>query len=1455
LYAVCNKPLQPLQPRNDNSCINQQVSTALANAHSDYLEYIEKIKRDYRNAYHTKCLSITPRLMIEAAYNQPQEYHYTLFYYDQSGNLVKTIPPAGVQPLDEGSGSATKMQRVKNYRLADKDYCYEYGDAPAMNGNASITVADNPLIQQNALPFTLEAFVNFNSLSGNQILLTKQSVNPADNRIDGYKVYLNSGRLMVDYAAHGAEQWIQTLSKIVPYRRPAPFNTLPTVNVHTKVEVAVPRNLYRSCTAQITSDINGLLNSGQWVYIAMQNTGDRDNPVSIYINGNLVSSRLITDNFNYTPDTSPALSAADTAAGTMEYSFKYKAVTVPLNVSNNSPANLVIGAAAGGLNGSSKQVRLYNRRLPLTEIRSNAFNTCLVPQSEAGLVLWLPLNKEEIAGISTERINQLNTVNSNTIFSGDFQPVYPKHQLAAHYYYNSLNMVTRQSNPDAGETNFFYDLAGRLLVSQNAEQKTSTRGEANNRYSYTKYDLLGRITEVGEKIGAATMTADLAKTDPLVTGSAINNWLASGTNQQLTQTIYDQPNTTIVTDQSITGNQNTYNTSRKRVLAVLYRNTGNSPADYDNATHYQYDISGNIKRLWQEQKKSVSGAPINLLKDFQYDYDLASGKVNRIIYQKGRGDQFVYKYEYDPDNRLLRAYSGREFNTLQQDAGYRYYLHGPLARMELGDALTSRLVQGCDYAYTLQGWLKGVNGVQLAGVNAPAVVTDMGADGSPLANTGNHAESGQDALAYTLDYCQDDYIPIAGALPPFNINYRHAPTLENDVSGKELFNGNISSTTYSIAHIDNGNARGYSYGYDQLSRLREMRAHDLSAVTSGTNWNNASILEDYKESFSYDANGNIVQLFRNGTGNGNRSLSMDDLGYHYYYYTLSNTRKTYAPGQPLPADAWVLTNQLSHITDAVPAAAYPATAYPAEKDIDDQAVNNYTYDGIGNLVKDNAEGITKIGWTVYGKIRSIEKSDGTSILYDYDAAGNRIQKQVVSGGSKNITSYIRDAQGNTFSVYGWQGQASAIPVAITAGNGLSGQTWDEQHLYGSSRLGMWKPGITVSNNLNGTTDAVQVGSKFFELTNHLGNVLAVISDRKIAVPSAADPSVTDHYAADLVSANDYTPFGMRMVGRTYHVSSSLYRYGFNGKENDNESKGDGNEQDYGMRVYDGRVGRFLSVDPIAMQYPMLTPYQFGSNDPVSGIDQDGLEYSPAGKVGVFAIDQTAVQLYHNNPKVIIQQQEDAPARHLMREMARINSRPPTSISPQWQPTPFEKWRHEINKRTWYDNDGYNEDGTPKPGTRLMNNKTWNSFANNLALPTIEVLSYVGGGEAKALLKGTIAFLEKKEFQALTTEGVINAKMIRFSQDDIGQDFKDGRSVDNLIELLKNGREVKMQPIRIVEKNDMIFTLDNRRLYAYQMADKEIPYVKLEKIPRKELKKFTTQNNGTSVIVRKAISKK
>src|SRR5574343_496521 len=83
---------------------------------------------------------------------------------------------------------------------------------------------------------------------------------------------------------------------------------------------------------------------------------------------------------------------------------------------------------------------------------------------------------------------------------------------------------------------------------------------------------------------------------------------------------------------------------------------------------------------------------------------------------------------------------------------------------------------------------------------------------------------------------------------------------------------------------------------------------------------------------------------------------------------------------------------------------------------------------------------------------------------------------------------------------------------------------------------------------------------------------------------------------------------MLMPGRKY--STDKYRYGFNGKENENDVKGEGNQQDYGMRVYDGRIGKFLSVDAITSDYPELTPYQFSSNSPIFCIDLDGLEGRP-----------------------------------------------------------------------------------------------------------------------------------------------------------------------------------------------------------------------------------------------------
>lgn len=76
-----------------------------------------------------------------------------------------------------------------------------------------------------------------------------------------------------------------------------------------------------------------------------------------------------------------------------------------------------------------------------------------------------------------------------------------------------------------------------------------------------------------------------------------------------------------------------------------------------------------------------------------------------------------------------------------------------------------------------------------------------------------------------------------------------------------------------------------------------------------------------------------------------------------------------------------------------------------------------------------------------------------------------------------------------------------------------------------------------------------------------------------------------------------------MPGRTIIIENN-YRCGFNGKELDKEVI----QYDYGFRIYDPRLGKFKSLDPLQKKYPELTPYQFASNSPIAGIDLDGREF-------------------------------------------------------------------------------------------------------------------------------------------------------------------------------------------------------------------------------------------------------
>lgn len=828
--------------------------------------------------------------------------------------------------------------------------------------------------------------------------------------------------------------------------------------------------------------------------------------------------------------------------------------------------------------------------------------------------------------------------------------------LATNYRYNTLNQVIAQKTPDAGISNFYYDRLGRLVLSQNAQQKLMAK------ISYTQYDYLGRISQVGQIAqGTIPDTRDQA---------ALATWLAgnAATKEQITRTVYDvsyfngetPPTLVDVLVQRNLRNRVSYT----QVFATEPAGSDDTryAAAHRAATYYSYDIHGNVDTLMQDYGNpdfvGANGMNVtgNRFKKIAYNYDLISGKVNKVSYQPGYADEFYHRYTYDAENRITLVETSHDDIWWERDARYTYYKHGPLARTIIGE----EQVQGIDYAYTLQGWLKGVNTTGLQDGNgnigqgedcgpnsavnkllvynrAPSLpatykariaidfmpdgfesampdnftasvdpalaacdstgiagdpiiqagnlgINDMGQDGRTNASgqpvlTGNLALYGNntrtlDAYGYSLNYFKDDYKKIsttAQAPNPFASILNGTGLVMGTNIGKELFNGNIAAMAVSIPKLSAGSGGGlvYGYSYDQLNRITGMTAF---SGLSGTGSFTPIALDKYKENISYDANGNILSYKHNGDkSNGAQGYVMDNLTYQY--------NKT---------DGKLQNNKLRQVTEAL---GLSDAAYT--DDIDNQTdPNNYVYDAIGNLTKDTKEHIANIEWTVYGKISRITKDDGKLISYTYDASGNRISK-IVSD-TPVVTYYVRDASGNVMSVYA----TKYLSGSYTA-------TQAEIHLYGSSRLGIYNINRDVTHlqpaNHIDIISTFERGNKFFELSNHLGNVFVTVSDKKIQHTSSN--TTVEYYTADVVTANDYYPFGMQMPGRKFTQPNSSYRYSYNGQEKTNEISGAGNHTTAMFWEYDTRTGIRWNRDPVVD--PSISPYATNEDNPIKNSDPNG----------------------------------------------------------------------------------------------------------------------------------------------------------------------------------------------------------------------------------------------------------
>jgi RHS repeat-associated protein len=441
----------------------------------------------------------------------------------------------------------------------------------------------------------------------------------------------------------------------------------------------------------------------------------------------------------------------------------------------------------------------------------------------------------------------------------------------------------------------------------------------------------------------------------------VRNFVRSLSRTEVVYTHYD----TAAVELSASPGMSPQDNLRKRVSTIKYFDhllASDADAEhYDYAMHFSYDIAGNVKTLVRDYPawKQVH----QQFKRVDYDYDVISGKVNLLSYNRGFADQYFQRYGYDDDNRITQVESSSDGYIWMRDAAYQYYQHGPLARMSLGDLR----VQGVDYAYTIQGWLKAINGDVLDSL------VDMGLDGKGSSNS-IHA---YDAAALTLDYFKGDYRPI-GTTP---VTHIAAPT-------KSLYNGNIPRATTALRPFQD---LASNYTYDQLNRI--VRTDYSNMSRSDASLTNTA---DYYSSYAYDMDGNLNKLVRYGNKPGN--LMMDSLVYRY-----TNTATT--------------DNKLQNVND------YAANNYQNDiKQHTNAAISRYLYDATGNVVKDQVTGQDTIVWNHYNKVTRTENdSVGHGLAFAYDGAGNRYLKRVLKEEQDTTIEksdyYVRDAQGNILSIY------------------------------------------------------------------------------------------------------------------------------------------------------------------------------------------------------------------------------------------------------------------------------------------------------------------------------------------------------------------------------------------------------------------------------------------------------
>ena len=682
-------------------------------------------------------------------------------------------------------------------------------------------------------------------------------------------------------------------------------------------------------------------------------------------------------------------------------------------------------------------------------------------------------------------------------------------------------------------------LPGKQLeyIVYNSQDKPIATGPALNPFGssgggwlITKYDVFGRVVYTGWYQSTVDSNSRVSFQNNLSTGNWSEHFVSS-------------PST--IDNFSVSYTNNTFPTTGFKILTVNYYDDYmyvNAPSDITSDVEDQGLLTGNFKGLSTGSWVRVLDNPATVVGDLSYVlYDKKARPIrNHTDNYLGGFTQVDTKLDFAGKTKYTVTTHKRDSSCV---------LLTVLDSYEYSDQ--DRLINHKQQINNLAIETIAVNTYDELG---QLIIKDVGGQGTALQKV-NYSYNIRGWLKTINDITNLHEGTDPTDLFAFKINYNDP--IVNDENGSiiKLYNGNIAETNWktSTDYV----LRRYGYSYDNLNRLKK-------AVYQKPNESSNPVCHMYDESMTYDKNGNIQSLERYGDYDSNyyEVFGIDELSYVY-----DSDKK----------------NQLMKVTDnSINPKGFKDEVADNLGNNTGITVNDYSYDGYGNMKTDDNKNITRIYYNHLNLPTEIQFGTGDKIQYLYDATGKK-QRKIVTDDANIITTDYLD---------GFQYTNEVLRLFPHAEGYVSVTICEECQAGNQMRF-----------------------NYVYQYKDHLGNIRVSYGyDQKAEV-------------IKIIEENHYYPFGLKHTN--YNSGKKLYaideeegkmklrqvtptdggfvgsNYKYNGKEYQDELGL--NEYDYGARNYDPAIGRWMNIDPLAETSRRISPYAYALNNPVYFIDPDGMD--------------------------------------------------------------------------------------------------------------------------------------------------------------------------------------------------------------------------------------------------------